>query len=65
MKFDVRSYKVGHHQVLSKNKYRSVQTSTRLLVNKAPSCLDYPTPSSLYYNVITQSLCFGVLEELY
>jgi len=31
-----------------KNKYGSVQTSTRLLVNKAPSCLDCPTPSSVH-----------------
>ena len=30
-----------------KNKYRSVHTST-MLVNKAPSCLGCPTPSSLH-----------------
>jgi len=49
LEFDVRSEIVGRPSGPVKNNYRSVQTST-MLVNKAPSCLGCPTPSSVHDN---------------
>jgi len=47
LKFDVRPDIVDRPSSPVKNNYRSVQTLT-MIVNKAPSCLDCPTPSSVH-----------------
>jgi len=46
LKFDARPDKVDRSPSSVKNNYSPVQTST-MIVNKAPSCLDCPTPSSV------------------